>query len=297
MKKLIFLLFISLQLFAQNELNLNFDYAQFRYDSTSNYFEIYYSFDQEDLTHTVEDGVSVVKALMHIQIQNIETDELVVNKDWKLVQPVNGENNPEKSKALLGALGFILKNGDYTVSISVADEINAAIYDQRKASKINNLSIELASDIDLANINRRANFAKIYLVKEDNQVVRYVLPIHGYGLWSTLYGYVTLEEDLNTIYALKFYDHKETPGLGGEVDNLKWQASWKGKQLFDQDNQLALNVVKGAVVPGNVNENYQVDGLSGATLTSNGVTNMFQFWMGEYGFEEFMNKVRAGEVL
>ena len=180
---------------------------------------------------------------------------------------------------------------------SVADEINAAIYDQRKASKINNLSIELASDIDLANINRRANFAKIYLVKEDNQVVRYVLPIHGYGLWSTLYGYVTLEEDLNTIYALKFYDHKETPGLGGEVDNLKWQASWKGKQLFDQDNQLALNVVKGAVVPGNVNENYQVDGLSGATLTSNGVTNMFQFWMGEYGFEEFMNKVRAGEVL
>jgi Na+-transporting NADH:ubiquinone oxidoreductase subunit C len=180
---------------------------------------------------------------------------------------------------------------------SVDEEIDAAIYDQRKASKINDLSVELASDIDLANINRRANFAKIYLVKEDNQVVRYVLPIHGYGLWSTLYGYVTLEEDLNTIYALKFYDHKETPGLGGEVDNLKWQASWKGKQLFDQDNQLALNVVKGAVVPGNVNEDYQVDGLSGATLTSNGVTNMFHFWMGEYGFEKFMNKVRAGEVL
>ena len=127
MKKLIFLLFISLQLFAQNDLNLDFDYAQFRYDSTSNYFEIYYSFDQEDLTETVEDGISVVKALMHIQIQNIETDELVVNKDWKLVQPVNGANSSEKSKALLGALGFILKSGEYNVSINVSDEINESI--------------------------------------------------------------------------------------------------------------------------------------------------------------------------
>jgi Na+-transporting NADH:ubiquinone oxidoreductase subunit C len=179
----------------------------------------------------------------------------------------------------------------------VANEINTATFDQRKASKIEDLSIELDNKIDVANINRRSNFAKIYLVKEGNQVDRYVFPIHGYGLWSTLYGYVTLENDMNTIYALKFYDHRETPGLGGEVDNAKWQASWKGKKLFDVEQQLALTVVKGAVIAGNANENYQVDGLSGATLTSNGVTNMFHFWMGEYGFEKFMNKVRTGEIL
>ncbi len=179
----------------------------------------------------------------------------------------------------------------------IADDIDATTYDQRQASKISELSVELKSDIDVANINRRANFAKIYLVKENNVVNRYVFPIHGYGLWSTLYGYVTLEKDMNTIYALKFYDHRETPGLGGEVDNLKWQASWKGKKLFNQDNELALSVVKGAVVSGNPNESYQVDGLSGATLTSNGVTNMFHFWMGEHGFEKFMNKVRVGEAL
>ena len=101
----------------------------------------------------------------------------------------------------------------------IADEIDVAAYDQRKASKVNELSIELDSEIDVANINRRANFAKIFLVKESDVVSRYVFPIHGYGLWSTLYGYVTLEKDMNTIYALKFYDHRETPGLGGEVDN------------------------------------------------------------------------------
>ncbi|MFK7794231.1 MAG: Na(+)-translocating NADH-quinone reductase subunit C [Gammaproteobacteria bacterium] len=179
----------------------------------------------------------------------------------------------------------------------VADEIDSKIFDQRKFSKISDLSIELESDVDVANINRRSNFAKIYLVKENGLVDRYVFPVHGYGLWSTLYGYVTLEKDMNTIYALKFYDHRETPGLGGEVDNIKWQTSWKGKKLFDVEDQLALTVVKGAVVPGNEKESYQVDGLSGATLTSNGVTNMFHFWMGEYGFEKFMNKIRDGEVL
>lgn len=179
----------------------------------------------------------------------------------------------------------------------VTNEIDVTTFDQRKASKTAELSIKLDDDIDVANINRRSNFAKIFLVKEDNKINRYVFPVHGYGLWSTLYGYVTLEKDMNTIYALKFYDHRETPGLGGEVDNIKWQSLWKGKKLFNDDDQLALTVIKGSVVPGNAEENYQVDGLSGATLTSDGVTNMFHFWMGEHGFEKFMNKVRAGEVL
>ena len=177
----------------------------------------------------------------------------------------------------------------------IANNIDAANFDQRKASKDAKLSIELDDDVDIANINRRSNFAKIFLVKENNNIDRYVFPVHGYGLWSTLYGYVTLEKDMNTIYALKFYDHRETPGLGGEVDNVKWQALWKGKRLFDSNNKLAFTVVKGAVVPGNEKEIYQVDGLSGATLTSDGVTNMFRFWMGEHGFKKFMNNVRAGE--
>ncbi|MFK8027713.1 MAG: Na(+)-translocating NADH-quinone reductase subunit C [Gammaproteobacteria bacterium] len=177
----------------------------------------------------------------------------------------------------------------------IANDIDVVGFDQRKASKDAQLSIELDDAVDIANINRRSNYAKIFLVKENNKIDRYVFPVHGYGLWSTLYGYVTLEKDMNTIYALKFYDHRETPGLGGEVDNVKWQDLWKGKRLFDSDNKLALTVVKGAVIPGSEKEIYQVDGLSGATLTSDGVTNMFRFWMGEHGFKKFMNKVRAGE--
>ena len=180
---------------------------------------------------------------------------------------------------------------------SYYENIDIESYDQRKAAKTNELSIKLDDEIDVANINRRANYAKVYLVNESGRTDRYVFPVHGYGLWSTLYGYVTLESDLNTIYALKFYDHRETPGLGGEVDNPKWQNIWKGKKLFDESGELAINVIKGNVVPGNAKESYQVDGLSGATLTSNGVTNMFRFWMGEQGFGKFMQQLRRGEAL
>lgn len=197
MKKLIFLLFISLQLFAQNDLNLDFDYAQFRYDSTSNYFEIYYSFDQEDLTETVEDGISVVKALMHIQIQNIETDELVVNKDWKLVQPVNGANSSEKSKALLGALGFILKSGEYNVSINVSDEINESIkkayteYVTVSPFSSNSFSIsdiELASRIINDNTNTKSIFYKNTLEVFPNPSIlySYLNPVLFY--YTEIYG-------------------------------------------------------------------------------------------------------------
>ncbi len=163
-------------------------------------------------------------------------------------------------------------------------------FDQRKSAKDNTLSISLSADRDIANINRRENFAKVYLVKDRGEVQRYVFPVHGYGLWSTLYGYVTLEADLNTVYGIKFYDHKETPGLGGEVDNPKWQSLWKGKKIYNPEGSVALQVKKGSVLAGDAKANYQVDGLSGATLTSNGVTNMFRFWMGIDGFGKFIQQ-------
>ena len=177
-----------------------------------------------------------------------------------------------------------IEDGEYS-QLFAQDE-----FDQRQAAKDAQLSIALTKEQDIANINRRENYAKVYLVKEQDQVVRYVFPVHGYGLWSTLYGYVTLESDLNTIYAIKFYDHKETPGLGGEVDNPRWQAQWQGKKLFDPEGAVAFQVKKGNVQANDVRAQYQVDGLSGATRTSNGVTNMFHFWMGENGYQKFIQR-------
>ena len=120
-----------------------------------------------------------------------------------------------------------------------------------------------------------------------------ILPVYGYGLWSTLYGFIAVEEDGNTIYGLQFYEHAETPGLGAEVDNPRWKALWRGKKLRDDEGDLEINVGKTVTAAG---PDYHVDALSGATLTSRGVDSLVRFWMSERGFEPFLERVRAGEI-
>ena len=102
-----------------------------------------------------------------------------------------------------------------------------------------------------------------------------VLPISGKGLWSTLYGYLALEGDANTVRGITFYKHGETPGLGGECENPEWTAKWVGKTILDEKGALAsIKVKKGVVDPAIPNEKaHMVDGLSGSTITSNGITN------------------------
>ena len=132
---------------------------------------------------------------------------------------------------------------------------------------------------------------------EDPQgdIDKIILPIRGYGLWSTLYGFIALEADGNTVAGLGFYEHGETPGLGGEVDNPRWKAVWPGKQVY-RDGEVAIALIKGAVDTSSANAPWQVDGLAGATLTARGVTNLVQFWLGENGFEPFLNNLKSGEA-
>ena len=88
---------------------------------------------------------------------------------------------------------------------------------------------------DEAGIGRRARYAPVYLVFEEDALQQAILPVHGYGLWSTMYGYLSLESDLNTVAGITFYDHAETPGLGGEIDNPRWQSRWVGKKIYGDD--------------------------------------------------------------
>ena len=173
------------------------------------------------------------------------------------------------------------------------DDANA--FDQRKAAKDPATSQALDGSVDIAKISRRENQAVVYIVESDSEFDKIILPVHGYGLWSTLYGFVALESDLNTIAGLGFYDHGETPGLGGEIDNPRWKAFWPGKQVY-KDGAVAIEVIKGSVMSGSANASYQVDGLSGATLTSRGVSNLLSFWMGENGFQTFLSNLKSGSA-
>tara|TARA_B100001079_G_scaffold271027_1_gene287091 strand:- start:1209 stop:1937 length:729 start_codon:yes stop_codon:yes gene_type:complete len=165
-------------------------------------------------------------------------------------------------------------------------------YDHIKASSNVAQSSLVPKEQDIAILKRRENVAPIYVwYSEQNQIQKIVLPIRGYGLWGTLYGYLSLDADLNTVKGIEYYDHKETPGLGGEVDNPEWKSDWNGKKVYDSSGNVILYVTKGPST-----EEYEIDGISGATLTSNGVSNMIKYWLGENGYGPVLEMLRGDKA-
>jgi len=172
------------------------------------------------------------------------------------------------------------------------DAFDAATFDDRAAADDPELSVSLVEDP--AGIGRQTKFVTVYLLRDDaGDIDKVILPIHGYGLWSTLYGFIALEENGNDIFGLQFYEHAETPGLGAEVDNPRWKALWNGKRLADDNGELQISVTKTAPAAG---ADYHIDALAGATLTTVGVHNLVNFWMGEEGYKLFLENLKAGDV-
>lgn len=173
-------------------------------------------------------------------------------------------------------------------------EINDILgsYDQLWASKQkgkSDLSVALDKKEDPCGIKRRENFSHVYILNDESgKPVRYVLPVRGNGLWSLMQGYLAVEPDFQTVAGLTFYQQAETPGLGGEVMNPQWKKKWNGKQIYEE-GEVALEVTKGDQ-SGN---EYGVDALSGATITSNGVSNMLEFWLGPKGFKPYISKQKS----
>jgi len=174
-------------------------------------------------------------------------------------------------------------------------KIDPAEFDQRVAAKDPQRSVAIPAEEDIAKIGRRAKRALVYLVKKDGELDQIVLPIKGKGLWSTMYGYIALDADARTVRGITFYEHGETAGLGGEVSNPAWQAKWQGKEIVDEEKgEVVFKVLRGAVEPTTPDAEHKVDGLSGATLTSNGVTNLIHYWLGERGFGPYLDRMRKG---
>lgn len=169
-------------------------------------------------------------------------------------------------------------------------EIDGSSFDQRAA--VGDPDTSFPAPSNRAKVRRLPNHALVFEVIERGELTALILPIEGYGLWGTLYGYIALAPDARTIIGITFYKHKETPGLGGEVDNPRWKALWSGRLAFDDRWNPAIGVKKG--VAGSVEEDpYNVDGLSGATITSRGVTSLVRFWLGDNGFGPYLANYRA----
>lgn len=178
-----------------------------------------------------------------------------------------------------------LQTGQFT------DQFDAASFDDLAAAQDPELSRAL--DNDPAGIGRQSRYKTVYLLRDESGALdKVILPIHGYGLWSTLYGFIAVEENGNDIFGLQFYQHGETPGLGAEVDNPRWKALWPGKKLHDENGALQISVAK---TQGPAGPEHHIDALAGATLTSVGVDNLVKFWMGEEGYGAFLTVLQAGD--
>ena len=224
------------------------------------------SFAAVNLKSIQEANKAIDKQKNILQVAGVYHEGIDVNKTFSSFQP----------------LVVDLNSGKFT------DKFDPSIFDDKKAAQDPLLSVFLENDP--ASIGRRTNYATIYLLKKDDgSLDKVILPIHGYGLWSTLYGFIALEDNLNDIFGLQFYQHAETPGLGAEVDNPKWKAQWKGKKLNNENGELMIQVAKTQKY-----KEHHIDALAGATLTSNGVDNLVKFWMGKDGFKKFLNNLKNG---
>ncbi|HCG8546315.1 TPA: Na(+)-translocating NADH-quinone reductase subunit C [Vibrio parahaemolyticus] len=236
---------------------------------------------------------SIIVSTAAVGLRDKQKANAVLDKQSKIVEvagiEANGKKVPELYAEYIEPRLVDFATGEFVEE--AADGSKAANYDQRKAAKDNATSIKLTAEQDKAKIIRRANTGIVYLVKSGDDVSKVIIPVHGNGLWSMMYAFVAVETDGNTVSGITYYEQGETPGLGGEVENPSWRAQWVGKKLFDENHKPAIKVVKGGAPAGS---EHGVDGLSGATLTGNGVQGTFDFWLGDMGFGPFLAKVRDG---
>lgn len=177
-----------------------------------------------------------------------------------------------------------------------SQDFDAASFDSRKAARDPATSYRIAPGLDLAGIKQRSRYKDVYLVMDGERLQQIILPVHGKGLWSTMYGFIALADDFSTVKGFAFYEHGETPGLGGEIDNPAWKAQWPGKKIYDAQGSTRIEVLKGRVDSGSAQAIHQVDGLSGATLTARGVSKLLQYWMGDNGYKPFLARLKSAGV-
>lgn len=171
-----------------------------------------------------------------------------------------------------------------------ATDVDPTAFDVQKAMRDPKTSG--AAPENAAKVARLPEHSLIYEIKKGGTLDTLVIPVEGKGLWSTLYGFLALSADTETVKGLIFYQHGETPGLGGEVDNPRWRSLWEGRKPFNENFEPVIEVIKGAA--GSVEDApHQVDGLSGATITGRGVSHLIQFWIGEHGFGPTLARYRT----
>ncbi|MBB02628.1 MAG: Na(+)-translocating NADH-quinone reductase subunit C [Rubinisphaera brasiliensis] len=209
------------------------------------------------------------------------------------------ENKPGEIPELFKSVDPVLVNID-DAKVADTDKVSVDTFDLKAVSVDPDTSMDIPDPMNLAGINRREKYTMVYIVKKDDgSLDQIILPVRGKGLWSTMWGLLSLDSDGETVRGLTFYQDGETPGLGGEINNPKWKATWSNpecpKVLYDEKGNVAISFVKGAVTCDTENSEHKFEALAGATITTRGVENMLKYWMGDHGYGPLLEKVKEGQ--
>jgi len=253
---------------------------------------------------------SPLKALLVVLVVVLVTSSLV-SVSVVVLRPIQASKQLlDRNRDILQLTGFLEDGSEVsdaelsriyetvdarTVDLDAAwfePQISPHSFDQRRAANDPALSAQVPPEYDIAGLGRRSSYVPVYLVWGEGGFQRIILPIQGSGMWSTLYGYIALQADLNTIADITFYEQNETPGLGDQVAQPEWLAKWRGRKIYDESGKFRFAVAGRMVEPGSSAARYEVDAITGATVTGDAVTRLMRYWFGPYGYGPFLERIR-----
>lgn len=237
---------------------------------------------------------SILVSVAAISLRPIQLRNQVVERSRNIVA-LSGLVEPDEKLSTDEILAAVEQLDARVIDIDSGefeDSLDANEFDPRAAVNDAELGTAIPDGEDGASLGRRSRYEIVHLVWVGDELQRVILPIVGQGMWSTLYGYIALEADLNTIAAVSFYEQAETAGLGDQITRPDWQAKWAGRELFGSDGSARFRVAAGPVDAGSSAARHQVDALTGATVTGNSVTRLVAYWFGPHGYASFLDNLR-----
>lgn len=229
---------------------------------------------------------------------------LMVTAATVVLRPIQAQNRAAEQEARLEALITAVPGVAELVGAAGGAALSTVVVDLRRGTAASEITpqnlqsaladpanwTEIAPGDDVAGIRSRPDFAQIYLLREGERVSLAILPIVGTGYNGRIQALLALDGDMQTLAGIAITEQSETPGLGARIEEPRWQLSFAGKQLFD-----AAGRARFAVARGQARTDHEVDGITGATRTSNAITQMVRFWVGPHGYGPLMAAIRRGE--
>ncbi len=209
--------------------------------------------------------VVIVAALLStaaMVLQPLQEKNIEIQKKRNILSSIRIENNAKTAEEL------------YDKYISNSFVINAKTEEQESFN-----AFEIEMGLEMRNSPDKRSLP-IFISSLDDGTKKYIVPVHGKGLWGPIYGFISLNDDFTTLYGAVFNHDDETPGLGAEINTDWFGAQFADKKIFNNNMEfISIDLVKGGADPESLNE---VDGISGGTLTSNGLEKMLYDCLGSY---------------